>query len=237
MTIRLCIDIGNSTCDSAIYKEDVLFERWQFATKDFEDFSLEHKVDNIIVSSVVKSKDETFKKILKEKTGIVPHFVSINDFPQINWEKYFNNPEEIGADILVGAFTASQMYVNQNVLIFDFGTATTLVGVNSKREFLGGLILPGLELQAKALFDNTDQLEKCTIYKTPILFGSTTESAINSGIFHAHVGAIKEYISLAGSDYVTIATGGAMHLFSEAIHFDAMMDDLVLKGLLGCIGR
>ncbi len=231
MTLHLSIDIGNSNSDFAIYKRGEQVSRWKCRTKDFASFAIDVQVERITVSSVVKSRDEEFKKILFSKTGVIPHFVSLQDFPGINWGKHFLYPHEIGADILVGVCAASKIYPRENVLVFDFGTATTLVGLSAKQEFLGGLIIPGLELQAKSLSDNTDQLSRYGIEAADRLFGATTKEAINSGIYYAHVGAIKEYMRLAGADYLSIATGGAAHLFVRDVTFDMLAPDLILDTL------
>ena len=152
----------------------------------------------------------------------------------------YDRPSEVGADLLAGAIGASAIYSGENLIIVDLGTATTITAVSDKREFLGGVIMPGLKLAVDSLTKNAARLTEVDIEIPKKFLGSNTKSCIQSGIYFGHIGAIKEVISGYKREVFNIsdntkirvvATGGFASLFVNENIFDNIEPDLVLIGL------
>ena len=126
----------------------------------------------------------------------------------------------------------------RNLIVVDFGTATTVCAINRDREFLGGNILPGLRLSMDALEANTAQLPSVEIKPVRSSIGRSTVESIQSGLYWSHVGMVKELTGritaevFADDPPVVIGTGGFSHLFDRERLFDEVVPDLILTGLL-----
>ena len=154
----------------------------------------------------------------------------------------YRNPLEVGADRIADSIAGTHLYPNKNLVIVDFGTATTFEVVNREREYLGGVIMAGLRISMEALESRTAKLPPVEIVPAPSILGKTTVESIQAGLYFGTIGSIKEIISKlteeafgaalsAEEKPVVIATGGFSGLFDKAKLFDAIIPDLVLKGL------
>jgi type III pantothenate kinase len=149
----------------------------------------------------------------------------------------YRNPLEVGPDRIANAIAATHLYPGRNLIIIDFGTATTLDIVRAGRDFLGGMILPGLRIQMEALEKNTARLPKVEIVPGVELIGRSTIECIQSGLYfgnRAAVGGLTRDIRdqvFQGQPAVVIATGGFSRLFEREQLFDVLLPDLVLVGL------
>jgi type III pantothenate kinase len=149
----------------------------------------------------------------------------------------YRNPLEVGADRIANAVAAAHLYPGHNFIVIDFGTATTFDVVRRGREYLGGIILPGLRIQMESLEKNTARLPNVEIIPSAPLIGRSTIECIQSGLYFgtraAVVGLIHEVRAsvFPGEDPVVIATGGFSRLFEQDKLFDASVPDLVLVGL------
>lgn len=148
----------------------------------------------------------------------------------------YKNPRQVGQDRLMGAYAAAALYRTPCIII-DLGTAITLDVVSGKKEYLGGIIVPGIKLSADTLFQKAALLPRVTIKKPRHLIGKDTETSILSGIFYGYGEMLKglaELISrkVQGRPYVLI-TGGFTGLMRRYIRsrIDKVDRDLVLKGL------
>jgi type III pantothenate kinase len=150
----------------------------------------------------------------------------------------YRNPLEVGADRIANAMGAVELYPGENLIIVDFGTATTFCVVTAQKEYLGGLIMPGPRLAMEALEAGTAKLPKVEILVPSELIGRTTIESIQAGIYHSNVASIKtlcaeirdQYFE-AGSPTRIIGTGGFSRLFENEKIFDVLVPELVLKGL------
>ncbi|MBJ80440.1 MAG: pantothenate kinase [Myxococcales bacterium] len=149
----------------------------------------------------------------------------------------YNNPKDVGADRIANAIAASTMYPNRNLVLVDFGTATTFCAVSKDREYLGGVILPGLRIGMEALEDRTAKLPPVEIVKRQKVIGQDTISCIQSGIYFGNLGMVKEVLSqiqneaFSDTEPFVVATGGFAYLFKESNLFDKIEADLVLHGI------
>ena len=150
----------------------------------------------------------------------------------------YKDPKEVGADRIADAIGAIKMFPNRNLIVVDFGTATTVCAITREREFLGGNIVPGLRLAMDALESKTAQLPSVEIKPARSAIGRTTVESIQSGLYWSNVGMVKELVEritrevFEGDPPVVIGTGGFAHLFDREDLFDEVVPDLILTGLL-----
>jgi len=150
--------------------------------------------------------------------------------------KYLN-PQEVGADRIVNAIAGVQLFPNKNLIIIDFGTATTFDAVTKDKEYLGGAIVPGLRISMEALESKTAKLPMIELEKTEKAVGRTTMESIQSGLYWGHIGTVKELImrieeeSFHKSKPTILGTGGFAQMFSDHNLFDEIISDLVLQGI------
>ena len=149
----------------------------------------------------------------------------------------YSNPKEIGADLIAAAIGAVAEYAGKNLVIIDMGTAITAELVTKDKEFLGGVIMPGLKISVDALAGGTANLTSVEIMKPQHVYGSTTTEAIQAGLFYGTAGAVKELCALFkknvfhGEDAMIIGTGGFARTFEEYKLFDEIIPGLVLNGV------
>ena len=149
----------------------------------------------------------------------------------------YRDPREVGADRIADAVGAVKLYPGRNVIVADFGTATTICAITRKREFLGGCIIPGVNLSMEALEERTAQLPSVEIIPTKNAIGRSTIESIQSGLYWSNVGMVRELVSritkeeFANEHPVVIGTGGFAHLFNREKLFDIVLSDLILTGL------
>jgi type III pantothenate kinase len=149
----------------------------------------------------------------------------------------YKDPKEVGADRIADAIGAIKLYPDRNLIVVDFGTATTVCAITHDREFLGGNIIPGVRLAMDALEEKTAQLPSVEIVPVTSAIGRTTIESIQNGLFWSNVGMVKELVlrmtaeAFGEQKPVVIGTGGFAHLFDGVDLFDAVVPDLILVGL------
>ena len=149
----------------------------------------------------------------------------------------YRNPLDVGPDRIANAIAATHLYPDRHLIIIDFGTATTLDIVRAGRDFVGGIILPGLRIQMEALEHNTSRLPNVEIVPGVELVGRSTVECIQSGLYFGNRAAVRGLTQeirqhvLQGQPAVVIATGGFCRLFEREQLFDVVLPDLVLVGL------
>jgi type III pantothenate kinase len=149
----------------------------------------------------------------------------------------YRNPAEVGADRVACAIAAAQRHPGRDVLVVDCGTATTIEVVTSGGDYLGGAILPGVGISAEMLSSRTAKLPRVEIARPDSVLGRTSAESIKSGIYHGHVGAIRNVLSALvvecfnGVRPQVIGTGGFARMFAAEELFDEIVPELVLFGL------
>ena len=144
------------------------------------------------------------------------------------------NPREVGADRIVNAVAAYARF-QKEVIVVDFGTATTFDCVSAKGEYLGGVIAPGIQISADALFSRAAKLPRVEIALPPKVIGRNTVHSMQSGIVYGYVGLVDGLVSRLredmGPECAVIATGGLARLIAPLTHSVAFTDDeLTLTG-------
>ena len=146
------------------------------------------------------------------------------------------NPKELGADRLVDAVAAYEIYGGP-VIVVDFGTATTHDLVLADGTFAAGVTSPGIRLAANALWTGTAKLPEVEICKVDTILGKDTVSRMQAGIYYGYIGqteyVVKKMKEEAGLDGIkVVATGGLGKLISEATDaIDIYDPELTLHGL------
>ncbi|MDF3048317.1 MAG: type pantothenate kinase [Candidatus Midichloriaceae bacterium] len=249
----LCLDVGNTQIHGGVFEDKKLIMDFRLNTKQpwssdqlglfIRNILKEHgitefeKIAAIGVSSVVSSLDHHIKNACLKYFSKLPIFIDYTSKIGINLDK-FEHPNEIGADLLASAFCALHDHPNENLIIVDMGTATTIVAITKDRAFLGGVIAPGLLTQVKSLAESAEKLFITNIEKPKTYLGTTTNQAMQSGVFFGQLGALKYLIkniiqeSFPNESSIVIGTGGFSKLYKAEDVFDVLASDLVLRGIM-----
>ena len=192
-----------------------------------------YDVKDIIVSSVVPHINEIFEYLAIDYFNTKAKFVTLELIEkELNILDGFERV--LGADRIVDILECKRLYPRKELIIIDFGTATTF-DVIKDSTYLGGCILPGINLSINSLFKNTAKLPKIKFEKPETILGYDTITQINAGIYFSNIGAIKEiileYKKEIPNAYV-IATGGQGIEISKKVNsIDEYIPNLGPNGL------
>lgn len=199
------------------------------------------QVEAVVVSSVAPSQDGKLREAAARFFGCAALFVP-RDLP-LPLENRYARPQEVGADRLATAFAARRLVPEGDLIVIDFGTATTF-DVVSGNAYLGGLIGPGVLSSARALATGTAKLPQISLEVAgpDIEVGRSTSASLNQGLVHGFAAMAEGLVArlsrtLAGPATV-IATGGFAPALSRVTDcFHRVEPDLLLNGLLLAYGR
>ena len=244
----IVVDIGNTNATLGVFKGDELVNTFSFSSdiKKTEDEygimlltvlhhnNLTDKIKGAMVSSVVPQLCEIFKNAVKKYLKIEP--VSLSYKSNMPIKLALKNNKEIGADRIANATAVCYKY-KLPAIVIDFGTATTFDIVDKDKNFIGGIIAPGLKIQAKALSQFTSKLPKLKIETPKSAIGADTISAMLSGIVLGHKamieGMIKKCEAELNQKATIVVTGGYSSVLFENTEniFDYIDKELTLFGL------
>lgn len=147
----------------------------------------------------------------------------------------YENPRDVGADRVVNAVAAFER-VGAGVIVVDFGTATTFDCISPKAEYLGGVIVPGIQVSLDGLLGRAAKLSRIEIAVPPRVVGRNTTHSLQSGIVHGYAslvdGLVVKLIDELGFECAVIATGGLATLIAQHTKTLETVDDtLTLYGL------
>jgi type III pantothenate kinase len=149
----------------------------------------------------------------------------------------YRNPLEVGADKIANAIGAIERFPGRNLLILDFGTATTLCAVSREKEYLGGIITPGMGISMEALESKTARLPTVEIVRPAEVLGRSTVESIQAGLYYGTLAVVRSLADLVSKEQfsadrpVVLGTGGFGRLFEAEQLFDAYLPELPLIGL------
>jgi len=193
------------------------------------------KITDIIMSTVVPPLLVPLTNMCKRYFNIDPFVVSAKI--KTGLILHYDNPNELGADRIVNAVAALAKYKDKgNLIVIDFGTATTFCAIKPNGEYLGGAIAPGIGISTEALFQHAAKLPRIELIRPKKTICLNTVEAMQAGILLGFVGQMDGLIDrmkkeLDGQAFV-IATGGFGHLMaSESDHVDVVEPFLTLDGL------
>ncbi len=245
----LAIDVGNTNIVFGVFDGDNLLTHWRVVTsreRTVDEYKLLLRelfelggvkissIDGIAISCVVPPVIMSLEKACEDLYGIKP--VVIGPGIKTGISILYDNPREVGADRIVNAVAGYDKY-KKNLIIVDFGTATTFDCVGKKGEYLGGVIAPGIGISLEALFTHASKLPRIEITAPPHVIGTNTVNSMQSGIFYGYKALVEGIIKLISKEMkeekpVVIATGGFAELIGNATSFINDVDEfLTLKGL------
>ena len=245
----LAIDVGNTHTVMGVFNEDRLVANWRIRTERertsdelgvlFNNLFATSPVamgsiEGAIIASVVPPLNNTVDELCRRYFHLTPLFVG----PGIKTGMpiLYDNPKEVGADRIVNAVAAYERY-KSDLVVVDFGTATTFDCISAGGEYLGGAIAPGVQISCEALFQRASKLPRVEIFGQPrAAVAKDTISAMNSGIIYGYAGMVDGVVEAVNAERgvmcKVVATGGLAKVIapqSKAIHD---VDELLtLKGL------
>lgn len=245
----LTIDIGNTNIACGVYDGDKLITTFRMATKDIKtedeygniiiqcmqtDKIDIKKIDGMIIASDVPALNFTFTRLGRKYFNLDPLFVDQNIKSGIAIK--IESPKQLGPDLLVGAVAANQKFPDQNNLIIDLGTATTMTIVTKEKEFIGGIIYPGMRSSLVGLATNAAALPHVELETPTTIIGKDTITSMQSGMMYGYAamidGMIKKFKEEFGDDLNVILTGGYAVKVCNMISENAILDSrLLLDGL------
>lgn len=246
----LCLDVGNSQIFGGVFAEENLLLRFRHEThrlitsdqlgiflrnvlsaNELDPKAIEH----IAISSVVPPLEYSIGSACIKYFNIEPFWLRVGVKTGLKIKT--KNPNELGADLVATAMAASKQFANKNLIVVDFGTATTFVPIKKNKEFLGVVIQAGLRTAMQALQSQTEQLPTVQIVAPQQTLGRDTISSIQAGLYYGQLGALREVLTnlqreiFAGEKPVIVGTGGFAYLFAKEKLFTAIVPDLVLQGI------
>lgn len=244
------IDIGNTHIVTGIYDDNgKLISTFRLATNDkmtedeyfsyfntitkYNEISIK-KVDAILISSVVPNIIIIFQFFARKYFDVEAIVVDIEKKIPFTFAEGINYTG-FGADRIIDIVEAMKKYPDKNLVIFDFGTATTY-DVLKKGIYIGGGILPGIDMSINALYGNTAKLPRVKFTTPNSVLGTDTMKQIQAAIFFGYAGQIKHIIKKINEemreDIFVLATGGLGKILSAEIdEIDEYDPNLSLKGL------
>ena len=244
----LVIDVGNTNTVLGVYEGERLLHHWRVWTdreKTSDEYGIllrnlydashfsSREIQAIIISSVVPPLTPTIVELCERYFGVTPLVVGPGVKTGISIK--MDNPKEVGADRIVNAVAAFAKH-HKACVVVDFGTATTFDYVSGKGDYMGGVIAPGVNISAEALFRQASKLPRIEIAKRPTVIGKNTVAAMQSGIFYGYVALVDGIIDRIRKevrlDPQVIATGGlARTIASESSKIHEIDENLTLEGL------
>ena len=248
--MMLCLDVGNSQIYGGLFEGSEL--RFQFRRTSAPRMSSDElgiflrsvlrengyqaeSVAEIGVCSVVPDLNYSIRACCQKYFSVEP--LMLQPGVKTGLQIRYKDPQEVGSDRIADAIGGVHLYPDRNLIIVDFGTATTICAVSRNREFLGGNIIPGVRLAVEALEEKTARLPSVEIVAPDTSVGRTTMESIQSGLYWSNVGAVRELVKqitaevFADAPPMVLGTGGLSHLFDREGLFDAVVPDLILRGM------
>jgi type III pantothenate kinase len=226
--VLLAIDVGNTQILIALYEDPAaaqISDHWRLATnaeRTSDEYAVlvrqllgEVQPEGIAISSVVPRATAALRSMSTKYFKLDP--VVVEPGTKTGMPILIDNPREVGADRIVNAIGAYDLYGGPTVVI-DFGTATTLDAVSPKGEYLGGAILPGIDISMDALFARADRLSRVELVEPRSVIGKSTAEALQSGAiygFAAQVDGICRRMQDEIGECTVVATGGLSGLISR----------------------
>jgi len=242
----LLIDIGNTSTTVGFCSNggihDVLRLKTGTDVRDKEEYSyilngivLKHNIkrpEGAVISSVVPEATSPIRNAVRKAFGIGALLVSCNIKTCLKFN--IKKVESLGADRIADAVAAYRLY-NGPLLVIDFGTATTFSYIDAKGHFMGGAIMPGIQLSADALVQNTARLPSVELKGPDKALGKDTVESMMSGIMFGHAGAVEKIVreirKETGREFKVIITGGYANLMASHVKSDHINPLLTLEGL------
>lgn len=250
--VLLAIDIGNTNVVLGIFDYrgagGALAQHWRLTTHREQtsdelgvtlralfqhEARRDEEVSDVVLSSTVPPLLPIWERVCDKLFGVAP--LVVGPGVRTGMPVRYENPREVGADRIVNAVAAFELYGGP-IIAVDFGTATTFDCVSEQGEYLGGVITPGIHISMEALFARASKLHRVEIARPKSVIGKTTTGALQSGLLYGYAGMVDSMVEriraeLGGRARV-IATGGLARLIAgESAAIEKVEPFLTLEGL------
>jgi type III pantothenate kinase len=251
----LAIDIGNTNIVVGVLEAERLSHSWRLSTQrqrtadEMGMFVLqlfEHgrlapaDIDAVVLASVVPTLTRPTTEMARRyfhRDALVVDGATNTGMPLL-----VDEPGQVGADRIVNGVAAHGRHGRaddgsaRELIVVDFGTATTFDAISARGEYLGGVICPGVNISADALFERAARLPRVDVRKPASVIGRTTVAQMRSGLFYGYVGLVEGIVGRMrrelGGSAACIATGGLAEMIApDTPVIDAVDRDLTLHGL------
>ncbi len=244
----LVIDVGNSNMVIGLYEGAALRGNWRLVTTTYRTgdelrllFTMllqqegvkNSEITGVCISSVVPQFNLGLEQLCRDAYNL--EAILVEPGIKMGVKLQTENPKEVGADRIVNAVAALEEHEGP-LIIIDFGTATTFDYLTANHEYRGGIIMPGIQLSANALFEHCAKLPRVDISTPPTVIGRDTVSNIRSGLTYGYAdmvdGLVRRMCEETHTKPKVIATGGLAPVIAEiATTIDVVDPLLTLKGL------
>jgi type III pantothenate kinase len=246
----LAVDIGNSQILGGVFdggELKVTFRRTSSIRASSDEFGMffrgalrENGIDPEAIAmaamcSVVPDVVHSLRSCFRKYFGFEPFLLEPG--VKTGLKIRYRNPLEVGSDKIANAMGAISRYPGKNLIILDFGTATTLCAVTKTKEYLGGIITAGVKVAMTALESNTARLPTVEIVRPQEVLGRSTVESIQSGLYFGTLATVRTLTQAVAQEHfshekpLVVGTGGFARLFERERLFDDFVPDLPLLGL------
>lgn len=246
----LALDVGNSQIFGGVFDgrdPKVTFRRTSSIRASSDEFAVffravliengieAEEIDKAGICSVVPDVVHSLRNCFRKYFHFEP-FV-LQPGVKTGLKIRYRNPLEVGADKIANAVGGIERFPGRNLIIVDFGTATTLCAVGSEKEYLGGIITPGIQVSMQALESNTARLPAVEIVRPGAVLGRSTVESIQSGLYYGTLAAVRALVGMVTEEHfrqaapLVLGTGGFGRLFEGETLFDAFVPELPLIGV------
>ena len=244
----LAIDIGNTNIGFGLFDRDRLVQQFrcesarQRTADEYAVFVRQmlvlrdvdyRKIDAGIIASVVPALTDPLSEVVRRAFAREP--LVVGPTVRSGMPILYDSPREVGADRIVNAVAAYDQ-VKGGVVVVDFGTATTFDCVSDKGEYLGGVIAPGIQISAEALFSRAAKLQPVEIVKPSRVIGRNPAQSMQSGLVYGYAGLVDGVVTRIkaelGYPCAVLGTGGLANLIApQTMSIDRVDEALTLHGL------
>jgi type III pantothenate kinase len=253
----LAIDVGNTNISFGVLEGEVLMHHLRCESsraRTADEYAVlvrqmldlrgvePRRITSAIIASVVPPLTDTMVGLAQRAFTLDP--LVVEPGIKTGMAILYENPREVGADRIVNAVAAYEWVKNEGapeasaggVIVVDFGTATTFDCVTPKGEYLGGVIAPGIQISAEALFSRAARLSRVEIALPPKVVGRNPVHSMQSGIVYGYAGLVDGLVGRLkrelGYPCKVIATGGLARLIAPLTEtVESVDDNLTLTGL------
>lgn len=244
----LVVDVGNTNIVLGIYEQKKLLHHWRLSTNrsaTADEYGImihnlfryagiaAEQIEGVIISSVVPPLMFVLESLCTKYLNKTPLIVGPGIKTGLNIR--YENPREVGADRIVNAVAAIELY-GPPLIVVDFGTATTFCYIDEKAQYLGGAIAPGIIVSTEALYQKAAKLPRIELVKPKSTVGRTTVTSMQAGIIFGYAGQVDGIVQRIQEEFRTtatvVATGGLAELISgESRTIQIVNPLLTLQGL------
>lgn len=240
----LAVDVGNTSIAFGIFGRSL--KTFRLNTESAKNKNFPNKllkalgtsrpgIKNIAVASVAPWADPILTRVFQGRLGIRPYFIDPRS--RLPIKNLYQNPKEVGADRIVNAAAAWEMF-RRPVVVVDFGTAATFDCITRRGEYAGGLITPGPDMASESLHLKTAKLPLVRIAKPRGIIGKNPKESIQSGLYYGYVslvdGILERLLKVLGPGTRVLATGGLASLIVGSSHYlrkNSVYPTLTLEGI------